>query len=169
VELAHRASETIRFREVGSDFRWIDMKHFDLTGSGSAADLLGAVIANAWYDDDYASPSGALPEPSRGLHGPYLLDRITVASFTKVSPRACVEELRTWAAQLGPLPRDFASKWLAAVNGVLGGASAVYRLRPLGAAAEHQWGTHLGALGFHEFVIVSARTGSVTLLVASDD
>jgi hypothetical protein len=169
MELTHRASETIRFREVGSDFRWIDIKHFELTGSGSAADLLTAVIANPWYDDDYASPSGALPEPSRGLHGPYILDRVSVASFTKVSPRACFEELRTWAGQLGPLPRAFASKWQAAVNGVLGGASAVYRLQPLGATAEHQWGGHLGALGFHEFVIVSKRTASVALLVASDD
>jgi hypothetical protein len=169
VELTYRASEIVRFREIGSDLRWIDVKHFDMTGSGSARELLAKVIANPWYDDDYASPSGALPVPSRGLHGPYVLDRVTVGSFTKVSTRACFEAIKAWATQLGPLPASFAATWEGLVNGLLSDSSAVYRLPSLGPSAEHQWGSHLGAMGFHEFVIVSSRTSSVALLVASDD
>ena len=169
MELTYRASEIVRFREVGSDLRWIDIKHFDMTGRGSARDLLTAVIENPWYDDDYASPSGALPVPSRGLHGPYLLDRIAVSSFTKVSTRTCFEEIKAWATQLGLLPAGFTAKWEGVVNKLLVNATAVYRLPPLGGEAEHAWGQHLGTLGFHEFVIVSTRSGSVALLVASDD
>jgi hypothetical protein len=169
VKLTYRASEVVRFREVGSDVRWIDIKHFDLIGSGSARDILSAVISNPWYDDDYASPSGALPVPSRGLHGPYVLDRVSVGSFMKVSTRACFDAIEAWAGQLGPLPSAFTAKWEGLVSGLLSHASAVYRLPSLGPTAEHEWGTHLGAMGFHEFIIVSARSSSVALLVASDD
>jgi hypothetical protein len=169
VQVTHRFSDIIRFREVGSDFRWIDVKHFDLDGSGSARELLSAVISNPWYDDDYASPSGALPDPSRGIHGPYSLDRVSVESFSKVSARACFDALKKWATQLGPLPSGFVAKWEGAVTPLLAGATAVYRLRDLGPEAAHQWDGHLGALGFHEFVIVSARAKTVALLVASDD
>jgi hypothetical protein len=169
VQVTHRTSEILRFRELGSDFRWIDIKHFDLTGSGPAKELLAALIADRWYDDDYASPSGALPDPSRGIHGPYSLDRIRVESFIKVSARACFEAVKEWATQFGPLPSGFAAQWEGRVHALLADATAVYRLPALGADAEHQWGGHLGTLGFHEFVIVSARTRSVALLVASDD
>jgi hypothetical protein len=169
VELSYRRSEILRFRELGSDFRWIDVKHFDLVGSGSARELLTALVSDRWYDDDYASPSGALPDPSRRIHGPYSLNQVTVDSFKKVRARACFDAVAAWATQLGPLPAEFAAQWEGLVSGLLAEATAVYRLADLGPDAEHQWGRHLGAMGFLEFVVVSARTGSVALLVASDD
>jgi len=169
VEITHINSEIIRFREAGPDFRWIDVKFFAYSGSGTAKDALAAVIANPWYDDDYASPSGALPEPSRGLHGPYSLDSIDIASFEKISPRKCRDAVREWATQLGPLPAGFADKYERFVGDVLDGASAVFALVDLDDAARHQWDAHLGLLGFHEFVVVSPKSRTIALMVASDD
>jgi hypothetical protein len=109
VEITHRRSEIIRFRDVASDFRWIDVKYFDVVSPGNHKEALAAVIANAWYDDDYASPSGALPVPSRGLHGPYSLDSIDVASFEKSSPRKCRDAVpvatKTSWPNCWPMPR----------------------------------------------------------------
>ncbi|WP_411701311.1 hypothetical protein [Conyzicola sp.] len=168
VEITHVNSEIIRFREIAADYRWIDVKFFAYSGVGSAKDIVAAVIANAWYDDDYASPSGALPEPSRGLHGPYMLDRITLASFEKSSARRCRAIVRAWAVQLGPLPDEFTVKYDSFVAHVLDAATAVYRLN-VDDTDRHRWGAHMGVLGFHEFVIVSPKSKTIALLVASDD
>ena len=169
MEITHRQSEIIRFRDVASDFRWIDVKYFDIVGPGNHKDVLASVIANAWYNDDYASPSGALPVPSRGLHGPYSLDSITVDSFEKISPRKCRDAVRKWAALLGPLPADFTRRYEDFLTGLLADATAVFRLSDLDDAARHQWDGHLGLLGFHEFVVISAKTQTVAVVVASDD
>jgi len=169
VEITHRRSEIIRFRDVASDFRWIDAKFFDVVGSGSHKDVIAAVIANAWYDDDYASPSGALPEPSRGLHGPYSLDSISVASFEKISPRKCRDAVRKWAGLLGPLPAEFTRRYEDFMADLLADATAVFKLTDLDDAARHEWDGHLGVLGFHEFVVISPTANTVALVVASDD
>ena len=169
MEITHRQSDIIRFRDVASDFRWIDVKYFDVVSPGNHKDALAAVIANVWYDDDYASPSGALPVPSRGLHGPYSLDSITVASFEKISPRKCRDAIRKWAALLGPLPADFTRRYEDFVGGLLADATAVFKLADLDDSARHEWDGHLGVLGFHEFVIISPKTKTVALVVASDD
>jgi hypothetical protein len=169
VEITYRQSEIIRFRDVASDFRWIDVKHFDTVGTGNHKDALAAVIANEWYNDDYASPSGALPEPSRGLHGPYSLDSISVASFEKISPRKVRDAVRKWAAALGPLPVEFVRRYEDLLTELLKDASAVFRLADLDDSARHQWDGHLGVLGFHEFVILSPSVKTIALVVASDD
>jgi len=169
VEITHINSEIVRFREVGSDFRWIDVKFFAYPGSGAPKDALAAVIANPFYDDDYASPSGALPEPSRGLHGPYSLDSISVASFEKITARKCRDAIREWANRLGPLPVEFVAKYERFVGDVLDGAAAVFRLSELDDSARHQWDAHLGVLGFHEFVVISPKAKCIALMVASDD
>ena len=169
MEITHRQSEIIRFREVGSDFRWIDVKFFDVAEAGSHKDALAAVIGNVWYDDDYASPSGALPVPSRGLHGPFQLDKITVGSFEKISPRKCRDAVRKWAGLLGPLPEEFTDKYERFLNEVLADASAVFKLGDLDDTARHRWDGHLGVLGFHEFVVISPKTKTIALMVASDD
>jgi hypothetical protein len=169
VEITHRRSEIIRFRDVASDFRWIDVKYFDVVSPGNHKEALAAVIANAWYDDDYASPSGALPVPSRGLHGPYSLDSIDVASFEKSSPRKSRDAVRKWAGLLGPLPVEFTRRYEDFMAELLADAAAVFKLTELDDTARHQWDGHLGVLGFHEFVIVSPKTNTVALVVASDD
>jgi len=169
VELAYRTSHIVRFREVISDFRWIDAKLFDISGPASHREILAALIADPWYNDDYASPSGALPEPSRGLHGPYSLGSITVSSFQKLSPRACRGAVRTWAHALGPLPAEFTRRYEEFLEVLLADATAVFRLSDLDDSARHQWDAHLGVLGFHEFVIVSRTSKTVALVVASDD
>ena len=169
MEIAHRASEVINFRQVGADFRWIDIKLFDITAPGSAKEALAAVIANPWYDDDFASPSGKLPDPSRGVHGPYSLQHIAPNSFERVSARSMKDIVNTWAGLLGPLPDDFVGRYQNVVARSLEGAAAIYRLLDLGDAARHQWDAHIGEYGFHEFVIVSTRSKTVTVLVASDD
>ena len=127
------------------------------------------MLANPWYDDDYASPSGTLPDPSRGIHGPYRLSSIGVDSFERVSTRACLDAVREWAAQRGPLPADFAAKCEGLVKRHLAGATTVYQLANVGKESEHQWGRHIGEYGFLEFVIVAPSEGRVSLLVASDD
>jgi hypothetical protein len=136
---------------------------------GAPKDILAAVIANRWYDDDYASPSGALPEPSRGLHGPYVLDRISVASFERTTPRKCRESVRRWANQLGPLPHELTARYDSFVAHVVDAAAAVYELPELDDTARHNWAGQFGVLGFHEFVVISPKSKTIALLVASDD
>ena len=169
MEITYRRSEIIRFRDVASDFRWIDVKYFDVLSPGNHKEAVAAVIADPWYDDDYASPSGALPVPSRGLHGPYSLDAVSVASFEKISPRKCRDAVRKWAGLLGPLPAEFTRKYDDFLAGLLADATAVFKLTELDDTARHEWDGHLGVLGFHEFVIVSPKTNTVALVVASDD
>lgn len=169
MEITHVNSEILRFREIGSDDRWIDVKYFAYPGTGGNKDVLAALIANPWYDDDYASPSGALPEPSRGLHGPYSLASIGVASFSKVSARKSRETVRVWAQSLGPLPDGFARKYDDLMVQLLGAASAIFQLSVLDASARHRWNGQLGATGFHEFVVISPASKTVALIVASDD
>ena len=169
MEITYRRSEIIRFRDVASDFRWIDVKYFDVRSPGNHKEAVAAVIADPWYDDDYASPSGALPEPSRGLHGPYSLDAVSVASFEKISPRKCRDAVRKWAGLLGPLPAEFTRKYEDFLADLLADATAVFKLTELDDTARHEWDGHLGVLGFHEFVIVSPKTKTVALVVASDD
>ena len=169
MEITHRESEVVNFRDAGADFRWIDIKVFDIVGPGSAREALPAVLGSVWYDDDFASPSGALPDPSRGIHGPYSLAQIGVGSFEKVSARVVRDTLREWAGQLGPLPDEFVTRYENAVAGVLHDSSTIYRLLDLGESARHQWDAHIGQYGFHEFVVVSSRSKTVTVLVASDD
>jgi hypothetical protein len=167
VEMNHRATETIHFRDIGSDFRWIDIKTFDVPKIAPRKTLLAAVITHPWYDDDYASPSGALPDPSRGIHGPYALDRISVSDFREVSPASCLDEITAWANHLGPLPAAFVERYRDRLAVLLSGAVAVYRLDDLGKGAEHKWGGHLGSMGFYEYIVVSAD--SLAIIVASDD
>jgi hypothetical protein len=159
----------INFREAGADFRWIDIKVFDIVAPGSAKEAVAAVIANPWYDDDFASPSGKLPDPSRGVHGPYSLHHITPGSFERVSARTMKDIVTTWAGLLGPLPDDFARRCQDVVTRSLADAATIYRLLDLGDAARHQWDAHIGQYGFHEFVTVSTKAKTVTVLVASDD
>jgi hypothetical protein len=136
---------------------------------GAPKDILAAVIANRWYDDDYASPSGALPEPSRGLHGPYILDQISVGSFERSSARKCREVVRRWAGQLGPLPDELTARYDSFVAHVLDAATTVYEMIELDDTARHDWSGQFGVLGFHEFVVISPRSKTIALLVASDD
>ena len=126
-------------------------------------------MADPWYDDDFASPSGALPDPSNGVHGPYSLQQITASSFSEVTPRQCGDALTEWLRGHGALPAQFTAKCDRALRDLLDSASAIYQLNDLGKAAEHQWGAHLATHGFLEFVIVSAATNTVAVLVASDD
>jgi hypothetical protein len=169
VQLTYRASRVVDFHELGSDFRWVDVKNFELKKTRSHRDMLAVLIANPWYDDDYASPSGALPSPAPNVHGPYRLDAITADSFEEVGTRNCSASLTAWGDQHGALPADFAAKFTQVVQSLLVGSAAVFRLRDLGPDALHRRNDHLGALGFLEYVIVSKNTNSVSLLVASDD
>jgi len=134
---------------------------------GKAA--LAAVLANPWYDDDYASPSGTLPDPSRGIHGPYTLSKIGLDSFERVSVRACRDAVRAWASLRGDLAPQFTAKYEELLHRHLAGATTVFRLANIGPESEHQWGRHIGEFGFLEFVIVAPGDGRVSLLVASDD
>lgn len=168
-DIEYRQSEIINFREAGADFRWIDVKEFALERGLKGKAAVAAVIADAWYDDDYASPSGTLPDPSRGIHGPYRLSSIGLDSFERVSARACRDAVREWAGLRGDLSPVFTAKYEELLTRHLANATAVFRLGNLGPDAEHQWGGHIGQFGFLEFVIVAPREGRASLLVASDD
>jgi hypothetical protein len=169
VLLDYQSSNIINFREIGPDFRWIDIKTFQWSGSASPLTLLTALLAHPWYDDDYASPSGNLPDTPPGMHGPYALTAITPQSFRKVSARECIATFTKWANQLGPLPASFVAKHQSAAKALTGDATAIYQLSDLGPEAQHPWGHHMRSFGFLEFVFVSKRTKTLSLLVASDD
>jgi hypothetical protein len=166
--LRYTGQRFVSFRPNGTDFRWIDVLTFDTARTASDEELLAALIGNPWYSHTYAAPREKEPEAGE-IHGPYLLDRITVAAFRRRERSAVADRIWGWALSEGEMPPELLSAIGAEIRAVEAGDPDVWELPDLGTGAHHEWGGVVGTAGFIEFVAVSRKYGTLTLLVASDD
>ncbi|WIE67551.1 hypothetical protein [Curtobacterium sp. MCLR17_054] len=166
--LPYTGQRFVSFRVNGADFRWIDVLTFDVARTASDEELLAALIGNPWYSHTYAAPREKEPEAGE-IHGPYLLDHITVPAFRRRERSAVADRIWAWALSEGELPPELLSAIGAEVRAIEAADSDVWELPDLGAGALHEWGGVVGTAGFIEFVAVSRKHGMLTLLVASDD
>jgi len=167
LELA--SEDFLNLRDVGIVGPWIEVLTFRVRGSGDDTAVLTELLASRWYDHSYAEPRREHPGPRFGLHGPYLLERISPSTFTPAGADEARARVRAWATQWDELPAPFTRRLDDLLGVALPDDATLYELPDIRAAAEHEWGGVVGFDGFHEFVAISAQRDGVTLLVASDD
>ena len=149
----------------GGDYRWIDLKLFDLTPGATDAELLAGMIAHPHFRHCYI---GDVPghEPHIG-HGPYRLESVSPASYRRIE---AVEALR-WLGDFCRLYGDEPPAPLAAdiervVAGRIRMADGVYRLEgdPSGF---HDAGWVLDE--FRELVLIRRDPPELSLVVMGAD
>ena len=76
--------EAIRFADLS--YRWIDIASFEIAADvESDVDVHGLLLADARFADTYDGPRESW-KPGGPEHGPYRLERITVADYQALSP-----------------------------------------------------------------------------------
>jgi hypothetical protein len=148
-------------------YQWFDIKLFRLPDEPTDdREALSLLLRHVRYRDSYATEN---EEDAVSIHGPYYLEAITTDSFARSDSASAETTLHTWAEQVVPVPdneRDEAEREL---YSRVRAATSCYRLA-VGPEAQHESGWVVGGLtGFHEFVLIDRRTGTLALVVASDD
>jgi hypothetical protein len=148
-------------------YQWFDIKLFTLPDEpADDRKALGLLLRHVRYRDSYAS---SVFEDSVSIHGPYCLDAITVDSFVAVDAASVEATLRAWAEQVMPVPDIERGQAERELYSRVHAATSRYRL-VVGPEALHDWGDVVGGItGFHEFVLIDRRAGTLALVVASDD
>jgi hypothetical protein len=77
--------------------------------------------------------------------------------------------IRTWADYIVPLTADDRAAMEREVHPRIQSATSRYQLPDLRDTALHEWSSSVGSDGFHEFVLIDRHSGSVALVVASED
>lgn len=143
---------------------WFDAKRFQVAPGSSDAQVLDALIRHPYYRDTYVTPNAHLDDEP--VHGPYLHEHISVASYRPLSVARAERMVRAYAARHG-LPRERAFTFEQRILGPIRSATSAYRLPVLGDEARYAFGWILE--DFHEVVAIDARSGDVTLLVMAID
>jgi hypothetical protein len=129
-------------------------------------EALSLLLRHVRYRDSYAS---SVFEDAVNIHGPYWLEAITTDSFARSDSASAETTLHTWAEQVVPVPDNEHDEAERELYSYVRAATSCYRLA-VGPEALHDWGDVVGSLtGFHEFVLINHRTGTLALVVASDD
>ncbi|MFF3976997.1 hypothetical protein [Streptomyces sp. NPDC001828] len=171
--LTYQGKSFINFRDYAfadardHAYRWVDVKHFLIVPeSARDEDLLTALIAHPQFRDNYASDEEGRLDPTGERHGDYWARHITATSYSHVTASAAADTVREWAHQFGPLPEALANELQTVALTPLIDADC-YQLGELDDEFLHDWGgSHID---FHEFVLINRSTGSLSLLVATDD
>jgi hypothetical protein len=162
-QLIYEDQVCIKF--ANSTYQWVDIKLFKLADLRIADQVaLKLLLQHAHYPDSYAGAKA-----TRSQHGPYRLDAITTDSFTIVDTASAEATLRTWAEQDAPLDEVARDQVERELYPRIRTAACCYRLNDLGEESKHDWAEVVGSGGFHEFVLIDRRAGSLALVVASDD
>jgi hypothetical protein len=148
-------------------YQWVDIKLFRLPKEPiDDRDALSLLLRHARYRDSYASSK---EDDTVRIHGPYWLDAITTDSLILVDPVSAETTLRSWAEQVVPVPDIARDQIESELYPRVHTATGCYRLA-LRPEAQHDSGWVVGGrTGFHEFVLIDHRTGTLALVVASDD
>lgn len=163
--LHYSGRELVKFRD--HDFRWIDLKFFDLPdGVGSTEEALGMLFHDARYRDHYTA-AYSHHRDSENLHGPYQLDRISPASFEEIDEGQALETISNFVTTHGAATDETMREVQERVYPIIREGSARYRLRDLGAAAQHDFGWVLQY--FTELVLVDVPSRRLVLMVAAQD
>ncbi len=162
--LVYQGEVFINFR---TSRQWVVIKLFTLPPDTNDDEVLTLLIGHVRYRDSYASRDF---KDAKTIHGPYWLHAITPEVFSHASAQDAEALLRTWAEYQAPLPAARRDQMESELYPRIRSATALYQLADLRDTAEHDWGSSVGSdSGFHEFVLIDRRAGSVALVVASDD
>lgn len=151
------------------DYRWVDVRRFEVVEPAAAVEVLSSLVASPWYDHGYDVPRSDAADPGGRVHGPYKLDAIRASKFNPIDRDRVLTRLRMWADLHGPQPESFSSDLEAFVESVVPVGFDVWELPLLGTLARREWGDVVGVDGFHEFVAISPGRNLLNLVVAADD
>ncbi len=154
-------------------YMWVKQQHFKFHATDDDQAVLAQIIASDAYAWDYAS-SPAPPDPRHvtgEIHGRWSLDAITVDRFVPVRAEEAISVIHKWATEQEWTDSDYrqpeeAMSRLKPVYELLSSGSVFQLEIP---AEETVIGFWLGSMGFHEFVVLDRSSGSLHLIVASDD
>jgi hypothetical protein len=159
--LDHAGHALIPFSD--NSYRWIDVKRFSWSGSGTHDAALGGLVGTPQYGDPYLSPEHAGGEQ---VHGPYDLDAISPACFQLVSPSEAVSTIEEFCSlSPGPPASDVRQQVESLVLSPMRSAEC-YRLREL-PHARHELGALLQE--FREIVGLRRDAKEVLLVVMAID
>jgi hypothetical protein len=163
--LVYQGKEFINFRN--HTYQWVSIKLFALPADTDDYAVLQLLISHVHYRDSYG---GTGDKDMETIHGPYWLDAVTPEVFSPASATDAEALIRTWAEYAAPLPDARREEMEHELYPRIRSATSCYRLPDLRDVAEHDWGSSVGSItGFFEFVLIDRRSGSVALVVASDD
>ena len=170
---------TLKF--VGADIihmdpksMWVQLTKFAFDVSDDETDVLSQLLAHDAYAHDYASPFSSHPQPfDDRLHGRWRLNAIDTNGFKTVGPGNAIAVIEAWANE-----QDWMDPGYRQPPAVLRRLTDVYDIFRWGKTlqldnpddeAMHEYGFVTGSMGFHEFVVINRDTGSLHVIVASDD
>ncbi|ORW87114.1 hypothetical protein AWC22_09065 [Mycobacterium riyadhense] len=163
-QLVYEGEVFINFR---TSRQWVSIKLFALPANTDDHTVLALLTHHVRYRDSYA---GTGDKDVETIHGPYRLNAITPEVFDTVSAADAEALIRTWADYDAPMTDARRQEMEHELYPRIRNATSRYQLADLRDTAEHDWGSSVGSdTGFHEFVLIDRHTGSVALVVASDD
>lgn len=163
--LVYEGEVFINFRN--HTYQWVSIKLFALPRDADDHEVLALLIRHVRYRDSYG---GTGDKDMETIHGPYWLHAVTPEAFSPVSASDAEALLRTWAEYAAPLPAARRDEMEHELYFRFRRATSRYQLPDLRDIAQHDWGSSVGSVtGFFEFVLIDRQTGSVALVVASDD
>lgn len=124
--LTFSSKSLINFQD--RSYRWIDSKEFAFTPAiASDEQILTALIENRQYRDHYASEDSH-EHDSGTVHGPYLIERMSSASFQRIDAHAASETLDNFCSlNNSPPPESIQERITAQVKAGFATADAFYR------------------------------------------
>lgn len=170
VPLTLTQREFLNSHDFDLGFWWVDCLRFTCDPPAADETLIAYLLADAWYQHDYASPRGVRPDRQHfGVHGPYELVNVRPESFLPRDRERTLFALDTWLARIEP-HAVFEREFRDLVGSFLPPGYRIYELPNLGEEKMHDYGFVVGADGgFNEFVAIAPDSRELTVLVATDD
>ncbi|MGW4635245.1 hypothetical protein [Nocardia sp. NPDC004415] len=145
-------------------YRWVHISRFGLVTDAADTAVISAVIDAESYRDGYI---GAGADPKGTIHGPFRIECIGTADYSRVPAEAAAARFDRWAAAYGAVPAELAAVLDEQVHRRFAAADTIHVLRDLGDDAVCEYGRiHTE---FNEFLTIDRRRGEVALIVAADD
>ena len=156
-------------------YAWVRLEHFTFDVAQDDRAVLAELIASDPYAWDFATaplPPHPLWLDRTRVHGPWLLEEITVDGFQPVSSGAAISVIDKWINENELLDSDDEQR-----ETVRARLEPVYELLRSGSVFQldnpsdyttREW-LYMGGTGFHEFVVIDRSSGSLHVIVASDD
>lgn len=161
--LVYQSEVFVNFR---TSRQWVSAKLFDLPPEVDDFTVLQLLFRHVRYRDSYG---GTGDKDMETIHGPYWLHAIVPEILVPASAVDAEALIRTWAEYDVSLTDHDRVAMEHEIYPRIRHATSRYQLPDLRDTALHDWGWAIGNNGFHEFVLIDRRAGSVALLVASDD
>jgi len=155
-------------------YMWILAIRFDISGDACDEEVLSAIISSPQYGYDFASPFDGSASPNQpDIHGRWWRRHIGSDRFLRCAPERAVEVIRSWAEDQNRTDPNIveppgAKQHLNDTYALLR-TGEVYELNNPPAEHEHDYGWVMGAMGFHEFVVIDRTHRTTTLVVACND